>query len=52
MKEYKIIKWKMGFSNNIQRLEETLNEHARNGWRAIQVGEQTNRIIFERDKNR
>jgi len=31
MKEYKVIKWKMGFTNNNQRLEDTLNEYARNG---------------------
>lgn len=52
MKEYKVISWKMGFTNNNQKLEDTLNEHARNGWRAIEIGEQSARIVFERDKNR
>lgn len=52
MKEYKVVSWKMGFSNNNQRLENTLNEYARNGWRAIEIGEQSSRIVFERDKNR
>lgn len=52
MKEYKVINWKMGFTNNNQKLEDTLNEHARNGWRAIEIAENSARIIFERDKNR
>lgn len=52
MKEYKVINWKMGFTGNNQKLEDTLNEYARNGWRAIEIAEQSARIVFERDKNR
>ncbi|WP_456421051.1 DUF4177 domain-containing protein [Lutibacter sp.] len=52
MKEYKVIKWTMGFSKNNKKLEDTLNEYARNGWRAIEIGEQSTRIVFERNKNR
>ena len=52
MKEYKVISWKPGLSKNNERLEETLNEQARNGWRVIHIGEQNTRIVFERDKNR
>jgi G:T-mismatch repair DNA endonuclease (very short patch repair protein) len=52
MKEYKVINWKMGLSKNNERLEDTLNEYARNGWRVIHIGEQNTRIVFERDKNR
>lgn len=52
MKEYKVVNWKMGFSNNNQRLEDFLNEHARNGWRVIHIAENSARITFERDKNR
>ncbi|MGG8497830.1 DUF4177 domain-containing protein [Tenacibaculum sp. TC6] len=52
MKEYKVISWKMGLSGNNQRLEETLNSYAKQGWRVISIGEQTTRIVFERDKNR
>ncbi len=52
MKEYKVISWKMGFSKNNERLEDTLNTHAKSGWQAISIGEQTHRIVFEREKNR
>ena len=52
MKEYKVVSWKMGLSNNNQRLEDTLNEHAQQGWVLKEVAENSMRIIFERDKNR
>ncbi|MGC6285478.1 MAG: DUF4177 domain-containing protein [Polaribacter sp.] len=52
MKEYKVVTWKMGLTKNNERLEDTLNEYARNGWIAIQIAEQSARIVFERDKNR
>ncbi len=52
MKEYHVINWKPGLSKNSERLEDTLNEHARDGWRVIHIGEQNTRIVFERDKNR
>ncbi|MDG5493118.1 DUF4177 domain-containing protein [Psychroserpens sp. SPM9] len=52
MKEYKVVSWKMGISNNNKKLENTLNEYAISGWRVIHVAEQSARIIFERDKNR
>ncbi len=29
MKEYKVVNWKMGLTNNNQRLEDCLNEYAR-----------------------
>ena len=42
----------MGLSKNNERLEETLNNHAKMGWVVKHVAENTARIIFERDKNR
>ena len=42
----------MGITKNNERLEDTLNEYARNGWRAISIGESSARIVFEREKNR
>ena len=42
----------MGFTRNNDRLEDTLNEYAKQGWRVIQIDENYQRIIFERDKNR
>lgn len=52
MKEYKVINWKMGISNNNQRLEDTLNQYAREGWIVRDIAENNMRIVFERDKNR
>jgi hypothetical protein len=52
MKEYKVINWKMGLSKNNERLEDTLNEHARNGWELKHMADNSARIVFERDKNR
>ena len=52
MKEYKVINWKMGLSNNNQRLEDALNQHAVSGWRVIHIAENSARIVLERDKNR
>jgi len=52
MKEYKVVTWKMGLSNNDKRLEDTLNEYARQGWVVKSVGDTGMRIVFERDKNR
>ncbi|MDT0540836.1 MULTISPECIES: DUF4177 domain-containing protein [Croceitalea] len=52
MKEYKVVSWKMGLSNNDQRLENTLNEYAKQGWQLKQFAENSARLVFERDKNR
>jgi len=52
MKEYKVISWKGGLRNNNLKLEDTLNEYAKQGWIVKDVAENTTRIIFERDKNR
>ena len=52
MKEYKVVNWKMGLTNNNERLEEVLNLHAKTGWKAVHIAEHTQRVVFERDKNR
>ena len=52
MKEYKVVSWKMGLSNNSQKLENVLNQYAKLGWVLKHLGENTTRIVFERDKNR
>jgi len=52
MKEYKVINWKMGFTNNNQKLEDTLNQYAREGWVLKDIAENSSRLIFEREKNR
>lgn len=52
MKEYRVVNWKMGLSKNNERLEDTLNEYARKGWVVRDIADNSNRIVFERDKNR
>ena len=52
MKEYKVVSWKMSFSNNNQRLEDTLNQYAREGWVVKDIADNSTRIVLERDKNR
>ncbi|CAL2061099.1 DUF4177 domain-containing protein [Tenacibaculum sp. 190524A05c] len=52
MKEYKVINWKAGLSNNNRKLEDTLNEYAKQGWNAFHIAENSFRIVFERNKNR
>ncbi len=52
MKEYKVVTWSMGLTGNSKRLEDTLNEYAKQGWRVAFIYESTTSIVFERDKNR
>ena len=52
MKEYKVITWKIGLTRNNERLEDTLNKHAREGWCVKHINDSTYRIVFERNKNR
>ena len=52
MKEYKVLNWKMGLTRNNEKLEDTLNQYAREGWVLKHTEQNSNRIIFERDKNR
>ena len=52
MKEYKVISKSLGLTKNNQRLEDLLNQHAREGWILKFMGEQINTIVLEREKNR
>ena len=52
MKEYKVVMPKLGFRNTIQNYEDVLNQHAREGWIAKHIGQNSPMIVFERDKNR
>lgn len=52
MKEYKVVTWQIGLLGNDKRLEDTLNEYARQGWRLVQFAEDTNKLVLERDKSR
>tara|TARA_R110000787_G_scaffold55942_1_gene128797 strand:+ start:762 stop:920 length:159 start_codon:yes stop_codon:yes gene_type:complete len=52
MKEYKVIVPKVGFRNRVRNFEDILNQHAREGWNVIEVGQGWSSVVFERDKNR
>ena len=52
MKEYKVINWKMGLTKNNEKLEDTLNQYAREGWVLKHLTDNSPRIVFEREKNR
>lgn len=52
MKEYRVIQPKLGLRNRLQKYEDLLNQHAREGWIVKHIGQTSPLIIFERDKNR
>jgi len=52
MKEYKATDWKSGLGQNNQRLEDYLNEYAKQECVLKYTDWQSHRLIFERDKNR
>lgn len=52
MKEYKVVNWKLGLTNNNEKLEDLLNQYAREGWTLKDIAENSTRIVLERDKNR
>ncbi|WP_338731127.1 DUF4177 domain-containing protein [Mangrovimonas cancribranchiae] len=52
MKEYKVVSKSLGFRSPIQKLEDHLNQYAREGWQVIHINTSMTTIVFERDKNR
>ena len=52
MKEYKVIKPKLGIRNRLEKLQEILNQNAREGWIVNHVAQSAYFVILERDKNR
>ena len=52
MKEYKVVAWKVNLTSNNEKLEDTLNQYAKQGWKLLQLNENFRQIVFERDKNR
>ena len=51
MKEYKTMIPKLGMTNRIQKLEDLLNQLAREGWQYKQITS-GGVLVLERDKNR
>ncbi len=54
MKEYKLLKQKMGWSKNLEKFEKELNNYAKQGWRVINVfiNHEIMTAVLEKDKNR
>ncbi|WP_082106788.1 DUF4177 domain-containing protein [Kordia zhangzhouensis] len=54
MKEYKVVKPSLGWKNRSEKLEEILNNHAKQGWILCNINKNEGyvQIIFERSKNR
>lgn len=52
MKEYKVISTNLGFSKQEEKLQDLLNQHAREGWILKDIEQGWSTVILERDKNR
>ncbi|MBT8274074.1 MAG: DUF4177 domain-containing protein [Bacteroidia bacterium] len=52
MKEYKVISPKLGLSKRTEKLEDILNQYAREGWVVNHIAQSAYMVVFERDKNR
>ena len=55
MKEYKVLKPSLGLRSHQKKIEDLLNEHARNGWSLksfVPHAHGISYIVFERNKNR
>ena len=55
MKEYKVVSPKLGFRKTVEKLEDVLNNHAREGWVVNSIVPNQHLIsfiVFERNKNR
>lgn len=52
MKEYKTISPSLGITKRAQKIEDLLNQYAREGWQLKHINQAQNLIIFEREKNR
>jgi len=56
MKEYKVISPRLGLRNRSERLEEILNQYARESWNVNTITNNRHGgvafVVFEREKNR
>lgn len=51
MKEYKVVTPKLGISKRMEKLEDLLNQYARERWEVKHVAQSAYFIVFEREKN-
>ena len=52
MKEYKVVMTKIGIMKRDEKLQDLLNQYAREGWIVKHLAESWASVVFERDKNR
>ncbi|WP_417289987.1 DUF4177 domain-containing protein [Corallibacter sp.] len=52
MKEYKIVNTILGIARRNEKLDELLNQYAREGWQLKFMHQNLTMMILERDKNR
>lgn len=52
MKEYKVIMLKLGITKRAEKLEDTLNQYAREGWQLSHMAQGWVSMVLVRDKNR
>ena len=52
MKEYKVIMLKLGITKRAEKLEDLLNQYAREGWELSYMGQGWTSMILARNKNR
>lgn len=52
MKEYKVVNPKLGITRRNDRLQEFLNQYAREGWHLNYIAPSFTTVILERDKIR
>lgn len=52
MKEYKTVTLKLGFRRQSEKLDDVLNQYAREGWELKFMHEHLTLMVLERDKNR
>jgi len=52
MKEYKVVMTKLGIMRREEKMQDLLNQYAREGWVVNHIAQGWVSVIFERDKNR
>jgi len=52
MKEYRVVMTKLGITKRDSKLEDLLNQYAREGWIVNHIAQGWVSVVFERNKNR
>ena len=51
MKEYRVVQAKLGISRRHEKLQDLLNQYARERWVVNHIDSHSQYIVFERNKN-